>query len=160
MHSIDPDAGRECIAVNRLNKCLTCLGLKRRPKGIGGRWGKQARPLPVADAGRATFCELRRIANGSEQGKTSEQRTGDNGLRNSEWSPSPACTRWDSEKTEIRSRGFGRQYLCTQSVYKLDLKLRLRIALFGNFSCNKLKFKLPLYKNSHIIYNKYLSERQ
>ena len=43
---------------------------------------------------------------------------GDNGLRNSEWSPPPACTRWDSEKTEIRSRGFGRQYLCTQSVEK------------------------------------------
>ena len=81
VHNSNPDVGRECIAVNRLNKCLTCLGLKRRPKGIGGRWGKQARPLPVADAGRATFCELRRIANGSEQGKTSEQRTGDNGLR-------------------------------------------------------------------------------
>ena len=81
VHNSNPDVGRECIAVNRLNKCLTCLGLKRRPKGIGGRWGKQARPLPVADAGRATFCELRRIANGSEQGKTSEQRIGDNGLR-------------------------------------------------------------------------------
>ena len=81
VHNSNPDVGRECIALNRLNKFPTCLGLKRRPKGIGGRWGKQARPLPVADAGRATFCELRRIANGSEQGKTSEQRTGDNGLR-------------------------------------------------------------------------------
>ena len=108
VHNSNPDAGRECIAVNRLKKFSTCLGLSVAQKGLGDVGGKQARPLPVADAGRATFCELRRIANGSEQGKTSEQRTGDNGLRNSEWSPSPACTRWDSEKTEIRSLCFGK----------------------------------------------------
>ena len=71
VHNSNPDVGRECIAVNRLNKCLTCLGLKRVRKRMGS------------------------------------QGEGDNGLRNSEWSPSPACTRWDSEKTKIRSRGFG-----------------------------------------------------
>ena len=106
--------------MNWLNKYPTCLGLKRRPKGIGGRWGKQARPLPVADAGRATFCELRRIANGSEQGKTSEQRTGDNGLRNSEWSPSPACTRWDSKKQKLEAEASESQLhhlgVCTNSI--------------------------------------------
>ena len=56
------------------------FGFEASPKRDWGTLGETS-SLPVADAGRATFCELRRIANGSEQGKTSEQRIGDNGLR-------------------------------------------------------------------------------
>ena len=40
VHNSNPDVGRECIDLNLLNKYPTCLGLKRRPKGIGGRLGK------------------------------------------------------------------------------------------------------------------------
>ena len=92
LHNSNPDVGRECIAVNRLNKIPTCLGLKRVRKRMGS------------------------------------QGEGDNGLRNSEWSPSPACTRWDSEETEIRSRSFGKPTPPPWSVYKLDLKPRHRDA--------------------------------
>ena len=41
VHNSNPDVGRECIAVNRLNKCLTCLGLKRRPREVGVARGKE-----------------------------------------------------------------------------------------------------------------------
>ena len=104
VHNSNPDAGRECNAVNLLNKCLTCLGLKRVRKRMGS------------------------------------QGEGDNGLRNSEWSPSPACTRWDSEKTEIRSRGFGKPKATHSECVCIHLWLRHRDA-------DKLKFKADALDN-------------
>ena len=35
VHNSNPDVGRECIAVNLLNKLLTCLVLSVAQKGLG-----------------------------------------------------------------------------------------------------------------------------
>ena len=75
------------------------------------------------------------------------QGEGDNGLRNSEWSPSHACTRWDSEKTEIRSRSFGKPTPPPWSVYKLDLKPKLRTAILRTRRVQQTKIYIKNIKD-------------
>ena len=53
---------------------------------------------------------------------------GDNGLRNSEWSPSPACTRWDSEKQELEAEASDSNIDTFGVCIAVDLKPRLRKA--------------------------------
>ena len=49
VHNSNPDVGRECIAVNLLNKLLTCLGLSVAQKGLGDVGGKGIRASQLRD---------------------------------------------------------------------------------------------------------------
>ena len=49
VHNSNPDVGRECIAVNLLNKFSTCLGLSVAQKGLGDVGGKGIRASQLRD---------------------------------------------------------------------------------------------------------------
>ena len=49
VHNSNPDAGRECIAVNRLKKFSICLGLSVAQKGLGDVGGKGIRASQLRD---------------------------------------------------------------------------------------------------------------
>ena len=49
VHNSNPDVGRECIAVNLLNKFSPCLGLSVAQKGLGDVGGKGIRASQLRD---------------------------------------------------------------------------------------------------------------
>ena len=76
VHNSNPDAGRECIAVNRLKKFSTCLGLSVAQKGLGDvggnkldrcLWQMQGERLSVSCAELRTAVSKARRANRGQE---------------------------------------------------------------------------------------------
>ena len=76
VHNSNPDVGRECIAVNLLNKLLTCLVLSVAQKGfgdVGGNkldrclWQMQGERLSVSCAELRTAVSKARQANRGQE---------------------------------------------------------------------------------------------
>ena len=72
VHNSNPDVGRECIAVNLLNKFSTCLGLSVAQKGLGDVGGKGIRASQLRDFPFPQHNPTRRVEKRKFEAEASE----------------------------------------------------------------------------------------